>query len=106
MLNQGFEEVYHLHGGILKYLENVDESDTKWEGDCFVLDQRVSVRHGLVEGDWDISAMCREPINDEHKASEHFELGVSCPLCFEETTEAQARIPGAPQATAARSSPR
>ena len=89
MLNQGFEEVYHLHGGILKYLETIESDASKWEGDCFVFDQRVSVGHGLVEGDWDICYACREPINAEHKASDGFELGVSCPLCVDTTTSEQ-----------------
>ena len=73
----------------MKYLETVQPDDSKWEGDCFVFDQRVSVGHGLAEGDWDICYACREPINAEHKALEGFELGVSCPLCVETTTEAQ-----------------
>jgi UPF0176 protein len=91
MLNEGFEEVYHLHGGILKYLENVPKEKSKWNGECFVFDQRTSVKHGLVEGDWDICYACREPINDEHKSSEHYIKGESCPLCVDKTTEAQKR---------------
>ncbi len=91
MLNQGFEEVYHLHGGILKYLENIAEKDSKWTGECFVFDQRTSVKHGLIEGDWDICYACREPINQEHKASEHYVKGESCPLCYHKTTDEQKR---------------
>lgn len=91
MLNQGFESVYHLHGGILKYLENIPESESKWDGECFVFDQRTSVKHGLVEGDWDICYACREPINDEHKASEFYVKGESCPLCYHNTTDEQKR---------------
>ena len=91
MLNQGFDEVYHLHGGILKYLENVAEKDSKWTGECFVFDQRTSVKHGLIEGDWDICYACREPINQEHKASEYYVKGESCPLCYHKTTDEQKR---------------
>ena len=89
LLEQGFEGVYHLHGGILKYLENIPENKTKWEGECFVFDQRVSVQHGLKEGDWDLCYACREPIDEGHKASSDFELGVSCPLCIDSTTDEQ-----------------
>jgi len=91
MLEQGFEEVYHLHGGILKYLEQVSEPESKWDGECFVFDQRVSVKHGLIEGDWDLCYACREPINDGHKASDAFEPGVSCPLCIDKTSDEQKR---------------
>ena len=89
MLNQGYEDVFHLHGGILKYLENVPETDSKWDGECFVFDQRTSVKHGLIEGDWDICYACREPINDEHKAHPAYVKGESCPLCIDKTTDEQ-----------------
>ncbi len=87
MLQEGFEHVYHLHGGILKYLEEIPESESLWEGDCFVFDQRVSVTHGLKEGDFDVCYGCRRPLNDEEKASEKYIEGVSCPYCYETTTE-------------------
>jgi UPF0176 protein len=89
MLEEGFGEVYHLHGGILKYLENIPESDSMWTGECFVFDQRTAVKHGLVEGDWDICYACREPINDTHKASNAYVKGESCPLCIDKTTDEQ-----------------
>lgn len=89
MLNEGYDEVYHLHGGILRYLETVHESESKWTGDCFVFDQRVSVSHGLKEGDWDICFACREPIDEQHKSGPGFELGVSCPLCVNKTSDEQ-----------------
>jgi UPF0176 protein len=91
MLEQGYGEVYHLHGGILKYLEKVPETQSRWNGECFVFDQRVSVKHGLVEGDYDICYACREPIDDGHKAEPTFDPGVSCPLCVDKTTEEQKR---------------
>jgi UPF0176 protein len=91
MLEQGFDSVFHLHGGILRYLETVDEADSRWEGECFVFDDRVSIKHGLHQGDHDICHACREPINAAHKASPDFVLGVSCPLCVDRTTDEQKR---------------
>jgi UPF0176 protein len=85
----GFDEVYHLKGGILKYLEEVPEEDTSWNGDCFVFDQRVTVRHGLQQGDYDQCYACRMPITDEEKQSEHYVKGVSCPHCHDKTTPEQ-----------------
>ena len=85
----GFDEVYHLKGGILKYLEEVPETDTTWNGDCFVFDQRVTVRHGLKQGDYDQCYACRMPITEAEKASEHYQKGVSCPHCFDKTTPEQ-----------------
>jgi UPF0176 protein len=79
---QGFEEVYHLEGGILKYLETVPESESRWEGECFVFDERVSVGHGLESGTYDLCRACRRPISQEDKLSEFFVLGVSCPSCY------------------------
>lgn len=83
----GFEEVYHLEGGILKYLEEVPKSETLWEGDCFVFDQRVTVNHDLEKGDWELCHACWQPVNDEMKASELFEHGVSCPRCYHKTDD-------------------
>lgn len=79
---EGVEEVYHLKGGILKYLENVPEDQSLWEGDCFVFDQRVSVKHGLELGDYDMCHACRNPIDADDMASEKYMPGVSCPKCY------------------------
>ncbi len=78
MLGEGFEEVYHLKGGILKYLEEVPQEETKWQGDCFVFDNRVTVRHDLSEGDYDQCHACRTPVSVEDRASEHYVAGISC----------------------------
>lgn len=86
---QGFEEVYHLEGGILKYLEEVDESDTMWQGDCFVFDNRVAVNHQLEKGDYDQCHACRMPITDEDMASPDYAKGVSCPRCIGKHTDKQ-----------------
>ena len=84
---QGIEEVYHLKGGILKYLEHVDEADTLWEGECFVFDDRVTVNHQLERGGYDQCHACRLPITDEDKASEHYISGVSCPNCYSKVSD-------------------
>lgn len=84
---QGFEEVYHLEGGILKYLETVPEAESRWEGECFVFDERVSVGQGLKPGNYELCRGCRHPISPEDKASELFVLGVSCPHCHDSKTE-------------------
>ena len=86
---QGFDEVYHLEGGILKYLEEVPEENTLWEGECFVFDNRVAVDHKLEKGQYDQCNACRFPITEDDKQSEHFVVGVSCPHCFDKSTEEQ-----------------
>lgn len=88
---QGFEEVYHLEGGILKYLEEVPEDETMWKGECFVFDNRVSVNHKLEKGEYDQCHACRMPITEEEKQDERFEQGVSCPHCFDKYTDEQRR---------------
>ena len=87
--SEGVEEVFHLKGGILKYLETVDEEDSLWEGECFVFDQRVTVGHGLSQGSYDLCHACRRPILPEVRTSPLYEAGVSCPGCYDERTEAQ-----------------
>ena len=86
---EGVEEVYHLQGGILKYLEEVPPEDSLWQGECFVFDQRVSVGHGLVPGDYALCHACRRPVSAEQQAAPEYEEGVSCPACFAERTEEQ-----------------
>jgi len=87
--SKGFGEVYHLEGGILKYLETVPEAQSRWQGQCFVFDERVSVGHGLVQGDLALCRSCRDPLTEAAKASPLFERGVSCPGCFARTTDEQ-----------------
>lgn len=84
---QGFEEVYHLKGGILKYLEQVPEEETMWKGDCFVFDQRVTVNHKLEKGIYDQCYACRMPITEQEKTLPEYQKGVSCHHCFEQTSE-------------------
>ncbi|MBT8140990.1 MAG: rhodanese-related sulfurtransferase, partial [Gammaproteobacteria bacterium] len=89
MLQQGFEEVYHLKGGILKYLEEVQEAESFWQGDCFVFDNRVAVDHQLGVAGYDQCHACRRPITDADKDSIHYQKGVSCPKCADEYSEGQ-----------------
>ena len=79
---QGFDEVYHLKGGILNYLAKVPQSDSKWHGECFVFDNRVSVNHALEKGSYDQCHACRRPITEADKKSEQYQPGVSCPACY------------------------
>ncbi|WP_417475367.1 rhodanese-related sulfurtransferase [Leisingera sp.] len=88
LLGQGVEDVYHLKGGILRYLEEVPPENSTWQGECFVFDNRVSVGHGLVEGPHELCHGCRRPILPEDKSRPEFEQGVSCHQCINETTEA------------------
>lgn len=87
MLQQGFEEVYHLQGGILKYLETVPAEESLWEGECFVFDQRVAVKHGLEIGEHELCHACRYPVSPADKQSEFYQEGVSCPHCHAQLTE-------------------
>lgn len=86
---QGFDEVYHLEGGVLKYLEEVPEEETMWKGECFVFDNRVSVNHQLEKGQYDQCHGCRLPITEEDKKSEKYMQGVSCHQCHDSLSEQQ-----------------
>lgn len=89
----GIDNVVHLKGGILKYLEHVPEEESRWRGECFVFDGRVSVGHGLKEGDYDQCFACRRPIDEAVKADPRYRRGVSCPHCFDDfSTEDKARF--------------
>jgi len=87
MLHQGFAEVFHLKGGILNYLEKIPEAQSTWQGDCFVFDQRVSVRHNLEQGDYSQCHACRHPLSAADRASVDYEEGISCPHCFDSLPE-------------------
>ena len=89
MLENGFDDVYHLKGGILKYLETQPKSQSLWEGDCFVFDQRVAVAHGLEESKYDQCFACRRPITEDEKLREEYQKGISCHHCHEEMTATQ-----------------
>ncbi|MEA5617777.1 rhodanese-related sulfurtransferase [Cronbergia sp. UHCC 0137] len=87
MLAQGFEEVYHLKGGILKYLEEVPVEESLWEGECFVFDDRVSVGHGLEAGSYELCFSCGHLIANDDKLSPKYEVGISCAYCFDSLTQ-------------------
>lgn len=89
--SQGFDEVYHLQGGILKYLETIPAEKSLWEGECFVFDERVSVGHGLVPGNYEFCRACRHPLSPEERQSPLFEQGISCPHCHGKVSEEKKR---------------
>jgi len=89
MLGEGFDEVYHLEGGILKYLEDVPSDQSTWEGECFVFDNRVAVNQALEKGQYDQCYGCRHPITELDKLSPKYQKGVCCPGCFDSLTPDQ-----------------
>ena len=89
MLKDGFKNVSHLKGGILNYFESISQENSLWEGECFVFDDRVSVKHDLSEGTYDMCHGCRMPITDQDKESEKYIRGVACPKCYDSTTNEQ-----------------
>ena len=86
---QGFDEVYHLDGGILKYLEEVPEPQSLWQGECFVFDQRVAVKHGLEQGSYDQCYACRMPLSQAEMQSDKYMQGISCPHCHDQLSDEQ-----------------
>ncbi len=85
---EGIDEVYHLEGGILRYLEEVPEAQSKWQGECFVFDDRVSVKHGLELGTMELCRACRRPLDAAAKAHPAFAEGISCAACIDERDDA------------------
>ena len=88
---EGIEDVFHLKGGILKYLEDVPEEQSLWRGECFVFDERVSVKHDLTPGEYDMCHACKRPITEDDKKGNAYVPGVSCPHCIDEMTPDQKR---------------
>jgi len=86
---QGFKDVYHLEGGILKYLAEIPEKDSLWQGECFVFDSRVSVKHDLVQGEYDQCYACRMPITEAEKQDNRYSQGVSCHHCYDSHDDKQ-----------------
>lgn len=89
MKARGFDEVYHLDGGILRYLEEVPAAESRWQGECFVFDERVAVGHGLAPGSHALCRACRMPVSAADRASSLYEEGVSCPRCHDARDEEQ-----------------
>jgi UPF0176 protein len=86
LLNRGFKEVYHLKGGVLKYLEQIKPEESLWEGECFVFDERVAVKEGLSTGSYELCYACGHPISEADKNSSQYEQHISCPHCYERLT--------------------
>ena len=86
MLQQGFGEVFHLKGGILRYLEDVSPTESMWQGDCFVFDERVTVDHELQRGDYTLCRGCRKALSQKDREAPEYEEGVSCAECIDSTT--------------------
>ena len=86
---KGFKNVYQLKGGILNYLKNIKKEESLWNGECFVFDHRISVKHGLVTGTYSICSGCRKPVSPKHKKSKKYEEGVSCVNCYDNLTKTQ-----------------
>jgi UPF0176 protein len=86
---EGLDEVYHLKGGILQYLERVPAADSRWSGECFVFDQRVAIGHGLTAGSYDLCHACRMPVSAEDKLSGHYVEGIRCPKCADNRDDEQ-----------------
>lgn len=86
MLSQGYEEVYHLKGGILKYLEEIPKEESLWQGECFVFDRRVSVKHGLDEGSFELCHGCQSPLSEEQREHAQFAFGIACEYCADTLT--------------------
>ena len=91
LLQQGFEEVYHLRGGILNYLQTVPETDSLWQGECFVFDDRVAVTHDLAAGHYRICQGCGHPLSASELASDPYEPGITCPHCYADLTPEKRR---------------
>ena len=86
---KGFKNIYQLNGGILNYLKQIKEKDSLWKGECFVFDNRISLKHGLKVGTYYMCSGCRKPISSKDKKSKKYEEGVSCPNCYDSLTETQ-----------------
>ncbi len=87
LIDQGVEDVHHLKGGILKYLETVPENESRWNGECYVFDKRVSVTHGLGQGEHSACGACGRPVSPEAEMSPDYRVGVSCPSCIDEYSD-------------------
>jgi UPF0176 protein len=86
---KGFNNIYQLNGGILNYLQKIKKKDSLWKGECFVFDNRISLKHGLKTGSFKMCSGCRKPISSKDRKSKKYEEGVSCPSCYDNLTPEQ-----------------
>ena len=86
---KGFNNIYQLNGGILNYLQKIKKQDSLWKGECFVFDNRISLKHGLKTGTFKMCSGCRKPISSKDRKSKKYEEGVSCPSCYDNLTPEQ-----------------
>ena len=86
---KGFKNIYQLKGGILNYLKKIKQKNSLWKGECFVFDNRVTLKHGLVQGTYSICGGCRQPISTKDKKSKKYEEGVTCPNCIDKLSKNQ-----------------
>ena len=86
---KGFNNIYQLNGGILNYLQKIKKQDSLWKGECFVFDNRISLKHGLKTGTFKMCSGCRKPISSKDRKSKKYEEGVSCPSCYDKLTPEQ-----------------
>ena len=90
---KGFKNIYQLNGGILNYLQKMKKEESLWKGECFVFDNRISLKHGLKSGTFKMCSGCRKPISPKDRKSKKYEEGVSCPSCYDNlTTEQKSRF--------------
>ena len=89
MKKKGFKNIYQLNGGILNYLNKIKRKDSLWKGECFVFDNRISLKHGLKLGTYSVCSGCRMPISPKEKTSNKYEEGVSCPKCHDKLSKVQ-----------------
>lgn len=89
LLSQGFDQVFHLNGGVLKYLEEIPQEESLWEGECFVFDGRVSVDHNLEEGLYEQCFACRMPLSEKERESDKYQKGIACPHCYDKVSDEQ-----------------
>ena len=85
----GFNNIYQLKGGILNYLKNIDKKESLWKGECYVFDNRISVKHKLKQGSYSMCSGCRKPVSLEEKKSNKYIEGISCPKCHDLLTDLQ-----------------
>ena len=89
LVNKGYKKVYQLKGGIINYLKNINIKSSLWSGECYVFDNRVSLKHKLKLGTYIICSGCRKPVSKDEKKSKKYQMGISCPKCYDKLSNSQ-----------------